>query len=187
VVPSHCGKRTGCTTMAPSGKERALSPTPTETGTVATVSKEEMLQLKKGIPKVSPPVHFYGDRTKFQAYVLQVRTYLWADNLRPLKPIDMRELSSYRDRVIWAASYLRGEAEARFRPYVEDKLMNGVKCRTEITEIFAHTDNYFAFLSMSYGDLNEARTAELEINRLRQKDSFLKYLARFTGYASQIA
>jgi hypothetical protein len=51
--------------MAPLGKERAASPTPTKTGNVATVSKEEMLQLKRGVPKVSPPAHFYGDRTKF--------------------------------------------------------------------------------------------------------------------------
>jgi hypothetical protein len=62
--------------MAPSGKERATSPTPTETGDAATVSKEEMLQLKRGVPKVSSPAYFYGDRAKFQAYVLQVRTYL---------------------------------------------------------------------------------------------------------------
>jgi hypothetical protein len=53
----------------------------------------------------------------------------------------------------------------------------------EITEIFAYTDNYFTFLSMSYGDLNEVKTAEFKINRLRQKDFFSKYLARFTGYA----
>jgi hypothetical protein len=79
----------------------------------------------------------------------------------------MRELSSYRDRVIWAAFYLRGEAEARFRLYVEDKLVNDVKCRIKITEIFAYTDNYFAFLSISYEDLNEVKTTELKINRLR--------------------
>jgi hypothetical protein len=64
--------------------------------------------------------------------------------------------------------------------------MNGTKCRTKTTEIFAYTDNYFIFLSISYGDLNEARIAELEINRLRQKDSFSEYLARFTGYVLQI-
>jgi hypothetical protein len=51
--------------MAPSGKEKAASPTPTETGNVATVSKKEILQLKRGVPKVSPSAHFYGDRTKF--------------------------------------------------------------------------------------------------------------------------
>jgi hypothetical protein len=79
----------------------------------------------------------------------------------------MRELPSYKDRMVWAAFYLRGKAEARFRPYIEDKLVNGVKCRTEITEIFAYTDNYFAFLSIFYGDLNEVKTAKLKINRLR--------------------
>jgi hypothetical protein len=78
--------------------------------------------------------------------------------------------------------YLKGEIEARFRPYVEDKLVNGVKCRTKTTEIFAYTDNYFTFLFISYEDLNEVKTAKLEINRLRQKNSFLKYLARFTEY-----
>jgi hypothetical protein len=95
----------------------------------------------------------------------------------------MRELLSYKDRVIWAASYLRGEAEARFRPYVENKLVNNTKYRAKTTEIFAYTDNYFTFLSMSYGDLNEVRTTEFKINRLRQKDSFPEYLAKFTGYA----
>jgi hypothetical protein len=79
----------------------------------------------------------------------------------------MRELPFYRDRVVWAAFYLRGEAETRFRLYVEDKLVNGVKCRIKITEIFAYTDNYFTFLSMSYGNLNKVKTAELKINRLR--------------------
>jgi hypothetical protein len=172
--------------MAPLRKERAASPTPIKTGNVANILKEEILQLKRGVPKVSPPVHFYGDRTKFQIYVLQVRTYLWADNLRPLKSINMRELSSYRNRVVWAASYLRGEAEARFRPYIKDKLVNGVKCRTETTKIFAYTNNYFTFLFIFYGDLNEVRTVKLEINRLRQKDLFPKYLTRFTRYALQI-
>jgi hypothetical protein len=99
----------------------------------------------------------------------------------------MRELPSYRDRVVWAASYLRGEAETRFRLYVEDKLVNGVKCRTKTTEIFVYTDNYFVFLFMFYGDLNEARTAKFKINRLRQKNSFPEYLAKFTRYALQIA
>jgi hypothetical protein len=98
----------------------------------------------------------------------------------------MRELPSYRNRVVWAASYLKGEAEVYFRLYVEDKLVNGVKCKTKITKIFAYTDNYFTFLSIFYGDLNEVKTAKLKINRLRQKNFFPKYLARFTGYALQI-
>jgi hypothetical protein len=37
---------------------------------------------------------------------------------------------------------------------------------------------------MLYGDFNEVRTAELELNKLKQSGLFLEYLARFTGYAS---
>jgi hypothetical protein len=72
-----------------------------------------------------------------------------------------------RDQIIWAASYLRGEAEIRFRPYLEDRLANGIDGRPEIIEIFKTKENFLSFLSMSYRDLNEARTAKLELNRLR--------------------
>jgi hypothetical protein len=60
--------------MAPSGKERAVSPTPTETGTLITATavaaKEDALLLKKETVKVQVPTAFYGDRNKFKAYVL---------------------------------------------------------------------------------------------------------------------
>jgi hypothetical protein len=72
-----------------------------------------------------------------------------------------------RDQIIWAASYLRGEAEIYFRLYLEDRLVNGVNIRPETTEIFRITENFLLFFSISYRDLNEARTAELKLNRLR--------------------
>jgi hypothetical protein len=74
---SRVRKRTGYTTMAPLGKERASSPTPTETGSVvaATTSattppKEDAILLKKGYLRVAVPLPFHGDRSKFNAYVL---------------------------------------------------------------------------------------------------------------------
>jgi hypothetical protein len=87
--------------------------------------------------------------------------------MRPTKPVDIREMPIIRDQIIWAASYLRGEAEIRFRPYLEDRLVNGVSCKPETTEIFRTTDNFLSFFSILYRDLNEARTAELKLNRLR--------------------
>jgi hypothetical protein len=72
-----------------------------------------------------------------------------------------------RDQIIWAASYLRGEVEIRFRLYLEDRLANGINIRPETTEIFRTTEQFLSFLLMSYKDLNEARTAELKLNRLR--------------------
>jgi hypothetical protein len=62
--------------MAPSGKERALSLTPTKIGSIiatiisTTAPKEDAILLKKGVPKVLVPTPFYGDRSKFNIYVL---------------------------------------------------------------------------------------------------------------------
>jgi hypothetical protein len=63
--------------MAPLGKERAPSPTPTEAGSTVAVStsattpsKEDAILLKKGYPRVVVPSPFHGDRSKFNAYVL---------------------------------------------------------------------------------------------------------------------
>jgi Retrotransposon gag protein len=75
----------------------------------------------------------------------------------------------------------------RFRLYLEDRLANGIESRSEIMEIFRTKENFLSFFSMSYRDLNEARTAELKFNRLRQTGTFPEYLAKFTGFIAQVA
>jgi hypothetical protein len=70
----------------------------------------------------------------------------------------------------------------RFRFYLEDRLANGINIRPETTEIFRITEQFLSFLLMLYRDLNEARTAELKLNRLKQTGTFLKYLAKFTEF-----
>jgi Retrotransposon gag protein len=75
----------------------------------------------------------------------------------------------------------------RFRFYLKDRLANDTDGRPEIMEIFKTKKNFLSFLFMSYRDLNEARTAELKLNRLRQTDIFPKYLAKFTGFTAQMA
>jgi hypothetical protein len=72
----------------------------------------------------------------------------------------------------------------RFRLYLKDRLANGTDTRLKTTEIFKTKDNFLAFLSISYRDLNEARIAELKLNRLRQTGTFPKYLAKFIGFAA---
>jgi hypothetical protein len=107
--------------------------------------------------------------------------------MKPVKPVDTREMPMVKNQIIWAASYLRGEAKMRFRPYLEDRLANGTDGRPEIIKIFKTKENFLSFLSMSYRDLNEVRTAELKLNRLRQTGTFLKYLAKFIEFIAQIA
>jgi hypothetical protein len=50
--------------------------------------------------------------------------------------------------------------------------------------VFTTTIAYLAFLFILYRDLNEVRTAKLELNKLKQSGFFPKYLAKFTGYTS---
>jgi hypothetical protein len=104
--------------------------------------------------------------------------------MKSVKPVDTREMPIVKDQIIWAASYLRGKAKIRFRLYLKDRLTNDTDCRPEITEIFKTKENFLSFLSILYRDLNEAKTAELKLNRLRQTGIFPKYLAKFTGFAA---
>jgi hypothetical protein len=47
-------------------------------------------------------------------------------------------------------------------------------------------NKYLTTLAQSYGDLNESRTVELELSRLRQTGSVPEYLTRFTQHASRV-
>jgi Retrotransposon gag protein len=48
-------------------------------------------------------------------------------------------------------------------------------------------DLYFDLLRQSFGDLDEARTAELRLLDLKQKRSVPEYLTKFTQYGSRMA
>jgi hypothetical protein len=42
---------------------------------MSATTKDASLLLKKGVIKVETPTAFYGDLSKFEAYVLQIRLY----------------------------------------------------------------------------------------------------------------
>jgi hypothetical protein len=45
---------------------------------------------------------------------------------------------------------------------------------------------YLELLKQSYGDLNETRTAKLQLQELVQTGTVPKYLTQFTQYASRV-
>jgi hypothetical protein len=61
-----------------------------------------------------------------------------------------------------------------------------VNCEEEIRRIFNNIDLYFGLLRQSFGDLDEARTAELQLLDFRQKGLVLEYLTRFTQYSVRV-
>src|SRR5450755_1345748 len=138
---------------------------------------------KEIYPKIHMPDLFYGDRKKFKAYCNQVRLYIWSDAKRTKKT-----LKNATEEVIWAASYLRGDAYARFEPYLEHYLEKGScpQCEEPVRTIMAGMNNYLGLLKQSYGNLNETRTAELQLQDLTQGGTVPEYLTRFTQYASRV-
>jgi hypothetical protein len=127
--------------------------------------------------KIYIPNLFYGDRKKFKAYCNQVRLYIWNDAKRTKKT-----LKNATEEVVWAASYLKGDAYARFEPYLEHYLEKGScsQCEEPVRTIMAGLNNYLGLLRQFYGNLNEIRTAELQLQDLTQGGTVSEYLTRFT-------
>jgi hypothetical protein len=85
-------------------------------------------------------------------------------------------------------SRLKKKAFVRLKPYMTQILKRGyVNCEKKIKKIFNNIDLYFNLLRQSFGDLDEARTAELQLLNLRQKRSVPEYLTRFTQYGARVA
>jgi hypothetical protein len=57
----------------------------------------------------------------------------------------------------------------------------------KMRKIFNNVNLYFNLLRQSFGDLDEARTAELQLLNLRQKESVPEYLTRFIQYDTRVA
>jgi hypothetical protein len=143
--------------MAPSGKERASSPTPSVATTSATVAGNT---TKAPVPEVSKPDPFAGSRFKFKAFCTQVRLGIWADNQRPME----KRLLRYIDgQVLWAASFLRGDAYMRIKPYILHRLEAGYinLYNEEVKRVILNVNNFLRVLAQSYGNLDEARTSKL--------------------------
>jgi len=172
--------------MAPSGKERAASPAPSVATTSAPVAVAIDSGGKAPAPEVSKPDPFAGSRFKFKAFCTQVRLGIWADNLRPVE----KRLLRYTDQqALWAASFLRGDAYMRMEPYVSHRLEVGHinSCNAEVKKVMLTVDSFLGVLAQSYGDLDEARTSELQLMELKQQASVPEYLTRFMQYASRVA
>jgi hypothetical protein len=74
-------------------------------------------------------------------------------------------LKNATEKVIWAASYLRKDAYVRFEPYLEHYLekRSYSQCKKPVRTIMAGLNNYLKLFKQSYGNLNEIRTAELQL------------------------
>jgi hypothetical protein len=69
---------------------------------------------------------------------------------------------------MWAASYLKGKAFARFEPYIAHYLERGNVASYDLIMVKTvdTIGHYLKFFLQSFGDLDETRTAELRLLEL---------------------
>jgi hypothetical protein len=126
-------------------------------------------------PKVNSPQEFTGNWRQFSAFKMQCMiTY----EMQPTK------FDSYRKRLLFAVSYLRGPAYDWVQPHLEDYLGNTADNRRDETKaLFENTNAFFAKLGETFGQGNERMEAERDIRRLRQNGPAAKYKAEFQTLA----
>jgi hypothetical protein len=130
-------------------------------------------------PKVSTPETFDGTLGRLEAFQLQVQLYFY---------FNKAQFQKETDKVLYAASFLRGRAEKGFRPYLKDWLENHDEGtpKTETRKIFHDYDEFEIKLNDLYGVSNEESHADRHIRRLRQTTSVATYASEFQGYAADL-
>lgn len=119
--------------------------------------------------KVGKPEFYYGDRDKFDLWVVQMDMYFlfntMAENLKP----------------VFATTFLRGRAQHWIKPFLRTYLdSNGQDNEAGIFTSYNHLKNA---MKSVFGISNEVSTAVRVIQHLTQKTSAADYAAKFQEYA----
>jgi hypothetical protein len=118
---------------------------------------------------------FHGERAKLRAYLMQVKL---------VHALDPSKYASEVNKVLIAATYLRGDAQSWFEPYFT-KHLEGSK-DPETKEIFADFDNYEDKLKQVFGNVDEERVAARMLRQLKQKGSTAAYYSRFQQLKARV-
>src|SRR6266550_7417172 len=174
--------------MAP----RSGSPTPSSSGrtglgrsgtpaTSSVVPQESHVRVKMPLPDT-----YDGSRTKLKAFLMQSELYIGFNG---------HMFANEPQKVLWAASFMRGRAFEWIQTFTNDHLANlsltapdgsviQEDTRDEETKvIFLTWNNFKVKISRMFGDIDEERTAERSLQGLRQKGAATGYAAEFQQYS----
>jgi Retrotransposon gag protein/Zinc knuckle len=147
------------------------TPAPTWTPATGTLNKE----LKIPLPDV-----YYGDRSKFKQFMIQVELYIGFNAAR---------FASDTEKVLWVCTLLRGSAanwiEGMLQEYLK-KHRDGVVMNTMSKDTITVFQTFTGFKSRfekMFGEIDEIKEAERVIQTLRQKGSAARYTAEFQQYS----
>ena len=119
-------------------------------------------------PKVSEPEHFNGNRSQLRNFISQVKLVILAQPSR---------FQTENQKVIYAATFLRGPAFSWFQPYTE---------RNENEPILNDFDLFIKELHYVFGDPNQTASAERDLQRLKQTSSVADYASNFRRHSALV-
>ena len=161
----------------PAGPQRAAS-TSGASSSQPLSAVESSLVTK--VLKVNAPEEYHGDRNKLDDFLLQVELYVRFNSDR---------INSDSDKVLYAATYLRGRAAQWMKPFLKDWLNSAPDARNVgTTTMFESYAEFRSRITVMFGETNEKQRAILALDRLKQKGSAANYTADFqrtcfhTGY-----
>jgi RNase H-like domain found in reverse transcriptase/Reverse transcriptase (RNA-dependent DNA polymerase)/Integrase zinc binding domain/Chromo (CHRromatin Organisation MOdifier) domain/Retrotransposon gag protein len=169
--------RTASPTPSASGRGMGRTDTPTTSMTI----QERPVEVRLPLPET-----YDGSRTKLKAFLMQAELYIgFNGHMFSIEP----------QKVLWAASFMRGRAFEWIQTFTNDHLANlGITgpdgkviqedTRDSETQILFHTWNNFKVkINRMFGDIDEERTAERAMQYLRQKGAATAYAAEFQQYS----
>jgi len=119
-------------------------------------------------PRVSEPEHFNGHRSQLRDFISQVKLVIQAQPSR---------FSTEKQKVIYAATFLRGPAFSWFQPYTE---------MADTEPILNNFNMFIRELKCVFGDPSQSATAERQLRNLKQKGAAANYVSDFRRLASLV-
>ncbi|EHA47056.1 hypothetical protein MGG_17620 [Pyricularia oryzae 70-15] len=128
--------------------------------------------------KLNPPATFDGTPGQLKGYLVQVRTY---------QAFHLETFRSETEKVVHAATFLRGRALSWFEPLLQEWLdVPPEERRQEVTDIFSTFAGYERTLRSLFQEPDEKRQTERDLANLRQTKSASAYAAEFRRLATRL-
>ncbi|KAH0420200.1 hypothetical protein CcaCcLH18_14136 [Colletotrichum camelliae] len=129
--------------------------------------------------KLSAPVTYDGTPGTLKGFLIQVKNY---------QNFHHGDFASETEKVVHAATYLRGKALKWFEPIQEEYLKCETldECTTETRDIYANFQGFEDALRSLFQDPDEKRQAERDLSQLRQTKSAKDYSANFRQLSVQL-
>ncbi|KAI7909302.1 hypothetical protein M9X92_011710 [Pyricularia oryzae] len=128
--------------------------------------------------KLNPPATFDGIPRQLKGYLVQVRTY---------QAFHLEIFRNETEKVVHAATFLRGRALSWFEPLLQEWLnVPPEERRQEVTDIFSTFAGYERTLRSLFQEPDEKRQTERDLANLRQTKLASAYIAEFKRLATRL-